>query len=83
MEEVVCRWLLIGPQGPGGWVMGDTGEVVYVLETHGEIGLNGKGLKEAGDVIKKMTGGDFILSSCFGVFLLCHSFTFNVSLPAR
>lgn len=22
VKEVVCRWLLIGPQGPGGWVMG-------------------------------------------------------------
>lgn len=32
-EELVCRWLLIGPQGPGGRVMGDTGEVVYVRVT--------------------------------------------------
>lgn len=34
LEEVVCRWLLIGPQGPEGWVMGDTGEVVYVCFRH-------------------------------------------------
>lgn len=32
VEEVVCRWLLIGPQGPGGWVMGDTDETVCVFE---------------------------------------------------
>lgn len=32
VEEVVCRWLLIGPQGPGGWVMGDTNETVCVFE---------------------------------------------------
>lgn len=29
-EEAFCRWLLIGPQGPGGRVMGDTRNVVYV-----------------------------------------------------
>lgn len=34
VEEVVCRWLLIGPQGPGGWVTGDTGETVCVFEVH-------------------------------------------------
>lgn len=44
-EKVVCRWPLIGPQGPGEWVIWDNSEVVYVFESLGELGLNGKGLK--------------------------------------
>lgn len=50
MEEVVCRWLLIGPQGPEGWVIVDTGEVVYVSET------------QKGKVVKvKKAGDEFML----------------------
>ena len=35
-EKVVCRWLLIGPQGPWGRVTGDAGAVVYVFLSHME-----------------------------------------------